>query len=128
MPVFRRQTAFCFSSLKSLLVLKVFPCVSPQHDPEDLRRETEILEGWERLCPPPDVPLGASKPLASQRQTMTPQTPGSEADRERPEDGVGGGELSEDKEAAGGGCGRGGGSAPVGRRRRKPATVDVMIQ
>lgn len=91
-----------------------------QHNLEALSREAEILQGWERLHPPPDVvatPVGARKPsppAGPNIDTSTGQDPSPEGDSEV--GAGGGGDVRE-------------GTAKGGRRRRKPAAaVELMIQ
>ncbi|CAM9777279.1 unnamed protein product [Ectocarpus sp. 13 AM-2016] len=125
-----------------------------EHDPEALARETEILEGWERLHPPPEAPAPTRAPVEEDYLVgpRKPSPPAAAAAKSNDGNGDGDGDGSStvnvdagQEESMNGGDGLGGGggggirnacsgggkggSAKGGRRRRKPAaTVESMIQ
>ena len=104
-----------------------------QHDTEILLRETELLTGWERLYPPDKLPLEATNKTSGVQSAghlnrrkldaTPPQAPAptgtAAADENRSEDKLGGSSA---------GVGRGGGGVKDGRRRRKSASLESMIQ
>ncbi|CBN77236.1 conserved unknown protein [Ectocarpus siliculosus] len=125
-----------------------------EHDPEALARETEILEGWERLHPPPEAPAPTRAPV-EEDCVVGPRKPSPPAAAAAKSDGGNGdgndngsSTVNDDagqEESINGGDGFGGGggggvrnacsggskagAAKGGRRRRKPAaTVESMIQ
>lgn len=112
------------------------PRIQQQHNLEDLSREAEILQGWERLHPPPDVvtPVGARKPSPPVGPNIDANS-GQEV-RQEGDDGVGTGGSGDGgvnaEKYGGGGDGDGDArerTAKGGRRRRKPAAaVELMIQ
>ncbi|CAB1115166.1 unnamed protein product [Ectocarpus sp. CCAP 1310/34] len=125
-----------------------------EHDPEALARETEILEGWERLHPPPQAPAPTRAPVEDDYVVgpRKPSPPPAAAAKSNDGNGDGNGDGSStvnddagQEESINGGDGFGGGggggirnacsgggkggSAKGGRKRRKPAaTVESMIQ
>ncbi|CAM9454731.1 unnamed protein product [Ectocarpus fasciculatus] len=123
------------------------------HDSEALARETEILEGWERLHPPPEAPAPAPAPApAEEDYVVGPTKPSPPPPAVKSNDGNGdvNGDSSStvnddagqeesgnggDGSGGGGGGGGGGGvrnacsgggkegTVKGGRRRRKPAAT-----
>ncbi|CAN0178343.1 unnamed protein product, partial [Ectocarpus sp. 12 AP-2014] len=124
-----------------------------EHDPETLARETEILEGWERLHPPPEAPAPTRAPVEEDyvvgpRKPSPPPAAAAAKSNDGNGDGNGDGSSTVNVDAGqeesingGGGFGGGGGGgvrnacsgggkggAARGARRRKPAaTVESMI-
>eukprot|EP00752_Nemacystus_decipiens_P001893 g1823.t1 len=106
---------------------------------EALSREADILQGWERLHPSPDVatPVGARKPSPPVGPHVDISS-GQEVIQERESEvgtgggGDGGGYAVKDDGGGGGSCGGGDvreRTVKGGRRRRKPAAaVELMIQ
>ncbi|CAM9309768.1 unnamed protein product [Ectocarpus sp. 6 AP-2014] len=125
-----------------------------EHDPEALARETEILEGWERLHPPPEAlaparapveedyvvgPRKPSPPAAAAAKSNDGNGDGNDNGSSTVNDDAGQEESINGGDGFGGGggggvrnaCGGGSkaGAAKGGRRRRKPAaTVESMIR
>lgn len=102
-----------------------------QHDPEELSREAEILEGWERLHPPLDVaiPVGARKPSPPAGPHVDIKS-GQEVNQEGGNEvGTGGDEGGDVTKNGGGGGDARERTVKGGRRRRKPAApVELMIR
>lgn len=119
--------------------LPLFFVVLPlsQHDTEVLSRETELLKGWERLYPPENLPTGVGgastktsrgKNVGQENRRKLDATPPQAPAPTQAADGGGNADRSSSGSPDVGHGGGGGGGLKDGRRRRKSASVETMIQ